>query len=447
MQPEQLLWIAVGLGAASAGLALYLAARLRAMRDALDGRDEALRAAQAQAAAAMQEARDHLVELTRTKAQLEAETAARAEWERTRAEFMNASRAAVVGAANELSNKLLADHKRENVQAKEDAEKRVKETTALLMEQYERVAASMQVLDRQMRENRGAVETITRALSSPGGAGRSAETVLENTLKAFGLREGQDYVLQYSMQGDSGGRLRPDALVFLPGNAVMVIDAKATKHLMDLAEAADEVAEAEHYGRIRTTMNQHLRGLVGKDYQSAVLQEYRRTRPEVAAPRVISMMWLPNEGAIEKVQSADPDFQRRCADSSILLVGPSGLWAAIGIAAQNIQLNRQVENHERIMDGIRDLIERMAVVIRHAGGVGKALRQASQSYSQFESSVNGRLLPGLRRVLRAGLPAPSKMPEPLPSYQFMATETLVEAEAEDEDGAAPRRLPPPDGAG
>ena len=444
MQIEQLFWIAVGLGAASAALALYLAARLRAVREALDGRDESLRAAQAQAELAAQEARAHLVELTQAKTRLEAETAAREEWERTRAEFMNASRAAVMGAANELSNKLLADHKRENAQAKEEAEKRVKETTALLMQQYERVSASMQVLDQQMRENRSAVETITRALSSPGGAGRSAETVLENTLKAFGLREGQDYLLQYSMQGESGGRLRPDALVFLPGNAVMVIDAKATKHLMDLADAADETAEAEHYTRIRSTMNQHLRGLVGKDYQNAVLQEYRRTRPEIAAPRVISMMWLPNEGAIEKVQSADPDFQRRCAECSILLVGPSGLWAAIGIAAQNIQLNRQVENHERIMDGMRDLIDRIAVVVRHAGSLGKALRQASQSYSQFESSVNGRLLPGIRRVLRAGLPAPAKMPEPLPSYQFVQTETLIEADSEEEERQP--RLLPPDGA-
>ena len=243
------------------------------------------------------------------------------------------------------------------------------------------------------------------------------------------------------MQTESGGRLRPDGMVFLPGNALIVIDAKATKHLMDLAEAADEIAEAEYYSRIGTTMNNHLKSLVAKDYEKAVLQEYRRLRPDAAVPRILNLMWLPNEGAIEKVQSADPGFQRRCADSNISLVGPSGLWVAIGIAAQNIQLNRQVENHERIMDGMRALIDQTAIVLRYAGDVGKALRQASRNYADFEKSVNGRLLPRMRKVIREGLPAPAKMPEPLPSYQFVQTETLIEADAEEEE-RQPRLLPP-----
>ena len=226
MQIEQLFWIAVGLGAASAALALYLAARLRAVREALDGQSSALTVEQERVAAAAQEARENLRRMTEAETrleaanalldeerrerarltsaaevaasareaaersaalarqQVEAEHAVRADWEKAKAEFMTVTRAAVMQTASDLSNKLLADHKRENTQAKEEAEKRVKETTALLMQQYERVTNSMGALDQQVRENRSAVETITRALSSPGGAGQHAETVLENTLKS-----------------------------------------------------------------------------------------------------------------------------------------------------------------------------------------------------------------------------------------------------------------------
>ena len=62
------------------------------------------------------------------------------------------------------------------------------------------------------------------------------ETVLENTLKSFGLTAGIDFVLQQTFGSEDGSRLRPDAIVFLPADSVLVIDSKASKFLLELAQ-------------------------------------------------------------------------------------------------------------------------------------------------------------------------------------------------------------------
>ena len=84
-----------------------------------------------------------------------------------------------------------------------------------------------------------------RALTNPGGAGQMSEIGLENALKNLGLERGRDYVIQPHVTGEEGSALRPDAMVFLPNDMVMVIDSKASKHIIDLAGAEGTPAQKE----------------------------------------------------------------------------------------------------------------------------------------------------------------------------------------------------------
>ncbi|KJW01943.1 rmuC family protein [Orientia tsutsugamushi str. Sido] len=44
-----------------------------------------------------------------------------------------------------------------------------------------------------------------------------AEITLENILKASGLRVKYDFIMQCNLTDENNMRLRPDALIFLPG--------------------------------------------------------------------------------------------------------------------------------------------------------------------------------------------------------------------------------------
>tara|TARA_Y100000588_G_scaffold361055_1_gene421499 strand:+ start:516 stop:1955 length:1440 start_codon:yes stop_codon:yes gene_type:complete len=367
-------------------------------------------------------------------------------WDKTKDEAMKAARDAMFSTATDLSNKLLEDHKREAKAAKEEGEKRVQEASGKLLTQFETLSKTVASLNDQVTTNKDAVDVIERALSNPASAGFAAETVLENTLKSFGLTAGTDFVLQRTFGAEDGGRLRPDAIVFLPADSVLVIDSKASKFLIELAQAEDDAAEAAVNKQLADTMSQHLKSLASKNYRSAVQADFRAAGKGEEVKQLISIMWLPNDAAVEKVLRADPEFQRKASENGIFVVGPTGLWTAVGVAGSKININKQAENHEKIVETVHTLIERLVVVLGHAGRVGSGLKTAVDSYEKLSRSINSRLLPPVRNLVDLGVEAPTKgLPKPMPEFEVRDTDRrdAIDAEVDTLDNV--RELPLPAG--
>jgi DNA recombination protein RmuC len=357
----------------------------------------------------------------------------RADFERLRAESLQAAQAAVLTAAQQVSSKLLDDHKRETSAANEDAESRVRQASEGLVRQVDEIAKAVQLLSGQMREKGAAVDTLWRALSSPGGAGQLAEIVLANTLRSFGLEPGRDFMLQPTTEDVATGRkLRPDAVVFLPGNSVLVIDCKASKFLLEIAAVEGTAAEAEAYRNLVRTMTQHLRALAEKDYKSAVHAAWRQAGHEGEIARILSVMYLPNEAALEKLYRADAEFMLRARERDIIPAGPAGLHCAISLASLEINLLRQVENQQRIAETTRALLDGMTVMLGHAASLGRGIKGAAESFARLTASVNQRLLPRARSLAKLGVQPGKPLPPNLPAYSVHAEagDLLIEGEAE-----------------
>jgi DNA recombination protein RmuC len=361
-----------------------------------------------------------------------------AEFGKLKAEFLETTRATTFTTAQQISSKLLEDHKRESEAAKQDNEARVKQATGTLLEQLEKLAGTVAALQSKVDEDAKSVGTILRALSTPGGAGQHAEVGLANTLKAFGLEQGRDFALQFSAgDADTGQRLRPDAVIFLPGDDVLVVDCKASKFLLEIAAAEGTPDEGAAYDSLARTMQQHLKALAQKEYRAAVAEDCRRSGRTFSA-QVTSLMYLPNDAALEKLRRADPLLGQVAAKHSILLVGPSGLSCAIAFASRQITTARQVENQQRIAEGARALLEAIVIVLGHAANVGKGIKSAAESYERLTSSINRTLLGRARRLESYGLRPTKPLPGALPAYHVNIAETLIEGEAEQVAEEAPR---------
>jgi DNA recombination protein RmuC len=382
-----------------------------------------------------------LTEVEVQKKEIELQNAKLKDWEEAQKKFMDGANAALVESAAKLSNKLLEDHKRENIAAKEDSEKRVKNATEELFKQFETVSNSVVSLNDRVMRNDEVVETVKKALSSPGGAGQFAEIGLENSLKSFGLKSGRDFLTQLSLEGEDGNRVRPDAVVFLPYDSVLVIDCKASKFLFELAAAInDEEAEAARE-KLRRTMREHLRSLAGREYRNAILADYRRAGKLSEIRRVLNVMYLPNEGAIEKVTDIDPGFTSEAAKRGITVVGPTGLLAIIAFARVEIDLGQQAENQEKIIESTRVLLERTATMIQHAASVGRGLKTASTNYGKWLSSINRSLLPATRNLEKLGVRTDGKkLPNQLPGFQVIENEVDAMIDGEAEEIAVPEHL-------
>lgn len=366
------------------------------------------------------------------------------DWEEAQKKFMDGANAALAESAGKLSSKLLEDHKREATAAKEESEKRVKKATEELFKQFETVSNSVVSLSDRVGRNDELVETVQKALSSPGGAGQFAEIGLENSLKSFGLKPGLDFVIQRTLETDDGSRVRPDAVVFLPSDSVLVIDCKASKFLFDLAAANEDEERRAAAENLRRTMRNHLRALGGRDYASAIQADYRRAGKSSEIRRTLNVMYLPNEGAVEKITEIDPDFVTEAAKARITVVGPTGLLAMIAFARIDIDLGQQAENQEKIVEATRVLLERTATMLEHAGRVGRGLKTASSNYGKWLSSINRSLLPATRNLEKLGVRTDGKkLPAQLPGFQVIDNEAdaLIDGEAEEIEPQAQLSLP------
>lgn len=362
------------------------------------------------------------------------------DFEALREGMTQAAKAATLDAGRELMGKLIEDHKREAEEVRRQGEETLKQTTETLFQQFQQVSGNVAAVTARVEQLGSRTEVIHRALSHPGGAGRLAEIGLENLLKSFGLQPGQDFIVQYHAAADQDrGALRPDAVVFLPNDAVLVIDSKASKSLLDHAEAESSEGAAEALSRLSQRMSQHLRSLSGKDYRAAVLGSYRSLRRGGDLKRAMVAMALPNDAAVEKLRQADPTLERRAAEADIVIAGPSALSAIIAFARMDIDAGRQIENHEQILDAVAKLMESTVTVLGHAEKAASGLQAASENFGRFTNSVNGRLLPRLRKLAKLGIrPTKGALPAALAQFDVTRREASDVIDAEAEDISQPR---------
>ena len=359
------------------------------------------------------------------------------DWEEQKQQSIQAAKSAVLSAGSELSNKLLADHKREAAETKKQQTEQVKQTSERLMEQFNRITESVAAIRQTSGENKNQMDTVMRALTNPTGAGKMAEVGLENLLKNFGLIPEQDFIMQYHVDavntGTDYGNLKPDAVVFLPQDMIIAIDCKASKHLIELEEHANDEPEEELLARLKKTMDQHLRTLAGKDYKSAVTKQLKESGHSSTVGHSFNVMYVPSEMAVERIRQADPDIENKLIRSNVHMTGPSGLFAIFQLAKEQIATAQRDANNDQILDTLSSMMEGVAVAFGHVDKVGNSLKSSMEHFEKFARSANRGMLPKLRRLQELGV-EPNKnkpLPSPLAQYDIRRIDDTVTIEADD----------------
>lgn len=409
------------------------ASLLKAERDELKARlaaaEELRHAAEKQAALAEQR-------VTELKARME-------DWESQRAESVKTAKAAILEAGSQMSNKLLEDHKREQEAAKKEQEERVQKTTATLLEQVSTLGKAFASLKDDSEKTGQQVQSVLRSLSSPSTAGQLAEFGLENALKNLGLEPNRDFIMQHSVAGHGGeGHLRPDAILFLPNEMVMVVDCKASKFLLELAEAEGTGREAEVQAKLVQTMRKHISDLASKDYASAVLEAFRAQGHGNRIGHMFNVMYLPSESAWEKLRAADAECQQRLEKADLIPASPSTLMGLFSLAKLNIAEARKANNQHLIMEAASGLLESVSVMVGHMDKIGRGISSAMDAFNSVAKSTNTRIIPRMKKMAAMGV-KPSKnkeLPSPVMSYDLRRLDdmTLIEGEAEMVEESSPR---------
>jgi DNA recombination protein RmuC len=220
--------------------ALRARGRLAGCLATLDERSRALERASEQRDAAQADSRALAERVAGLRAALDAERRQSGEKLRLLAEarqqLADQFRALAAEVLDERSRAVGDRHREQLGQLLEPLQQRLAEFRSRVDEVYEREGRDRAALGEQVRQlmslNRQLSDdahALTRALKGQVKAqGAWGELILERVLEAAGLRRGSEYELQVSLVDDEGRRLQPDAVLRLPEDRLLVVDAKVS---------------------------------------------------------------------------------------------------------------------------------------------------------------------------------------------------------------------------
>ncbi len=228
--------------------------------------------------------------------------------------------------------------------------------------------------------------------NAPKARGRWGERALQNLLEQCGLAQHTDFHLEQSMDTDEG-RLRPDAIVNVPGQKKLVIDSKVSLNAYQAAfEADDEEERARHMKLHAKSMRNHVQVLGAKSYQSQFEE----------APDYV-VMFVPGEHFVAAALEADPTLWDFAFDNRVLLATPTNLVAIARTVAQVWRQDALATEAKEIGRMGAELYDRLRAASEHLKRMGGGLESAVNNYNKFVGSFERNVLSSARRMQEKGL--------------------------------------------
>lgn len=229
---------------------------------------------------------------------------------------------------------------------------------------------------------------LTRALRGDSKVqGDWGEMILERILERSGLRRGEEYFVQETLRDESGrlittednrGGLRPDVIVRYPNSGAMVIDSKVslTAYSRYLSADTDEVrtiALREHLQSIR----KHIDELSRKKYEE-----------HVSGAANFVMLFIPNEPAYSLALSHEPNLWEEAYAKNVVLINGTNLIAALRMAQDMWQRERQERNIRLILEKATGLYDQFALFTKTFVKVGERLQAAKEDFDRAQGQLS-----------------------------------------------------------
>ncbi|HEV2791569.1 MAG TPA: DNA recombination protein RmuC [Solirubrobacterales bacterium] len=247
---------------------------------------------------------------------------------------------------------------------------------------------------------------LKKALRQPQTRGQWGELQLRRCIEIAGMTEHVDFELQATLRTEDGN-LRPDARFLLPEGRSFVADSKVPLDaFLDAQECEVESERRTHLERHARQAREHVRSLSSKDYQG---QFSPGEMPDLV------ICFIPNEPALHAAFAADPGLFDYALERNVLLVSPTSLIGLLRTMELGWRQEQMVAEAAEIASAAGTLHARFSKFLGDFDAVGSRLSSATKAYNSAVGSMEGRLLPQLRKVEGLGV-APGKeieAPEPV----------------------------------
>ena len=268
--------------------------------------------------------------------------------------------------ANELSNQERLNFQKNVAPLKEELETFRRfltqsqnlgaQRSGALLTEIQKLQMTQNILSKQALD-------LSNALSSGGKSqGMWGELQLERVLEASGLTNGIEYEREVAGSRALGETGRPDAVIRLPQNHCLIIDAKCSlTAYTQYINAEDKKIKEEALKNHIFSLKNHIQGLAKRDYCNF---------KSLNSPSFV-FMFVPIDGALSLAINSDSTLYDEASKKNIYLVSPSSLIPALRVSANLWVLSNQNEKIRALAIEAQQIYTKFSAVISALDDVEK----------------------------------------------------------------------------
>jgi DNA recombination protein RmuC len=289
----------------------------------------------------------------------------------------------------------------------QELEKARREAQGALQAQIEAMAAGQSELRAETRN-------LVNALRRPEVRGQWGEVTLRRIVELAGMSEHCDFTVQ-AHRATENGSIRPDMLIRLPENRLLVVDVKTPlEAYLEAMQAESEADRRAAFARHAAIMAERVRELSTKAYW----RQFDNT-PEFV------ILFIPGDQFLSAALSQRPALLDDALRQNIILATPTSLVALLKAVAYGWQQVTLAENAKEIRRLGTQLYERLNSFAAHMLQVGKSLGDGVKAYNRAIGSLERMVLPGARRFTELGVSPRQELTTVPPIEETPRTATML----------------------
>ncbi len=207
--------------------------------------------------------------------------------------------------------------------------------------------------------------------------GNWGELVLENVLDRSGLQLGKDYRREVRVNTEEGYR-RPDAVVYLPQQKHLIIDAKVSLNAYTRYVNADDKLSADQ------ALKDHVQAIEARIKELANRDYYKLS--EFNSPEMV-FMFIPIESAFVEALKADETLFQKAIENNVLVATPTTLLTSLNIVRQLWRYEDQNKHTVALANKAEAVFNKLNTFLGSFHKVKKGLEVAGQAYGEAEKQL------------------------------------------------------------
>jgi DNA recombination protein RmuC len=249
------------------------------------------------------------------------------------------------------------------------------------------VKKQLELLSQQSQTLAQETQQFRMVLRSNQARGRWGEETLRRVVEAAGMSAHCDFTEQ-TQSGDN----RPDLVVHLPGDRIIIVDAKVPDFdFLNALESADPVKRSESLAAHAAKLKATIKALADKDYPG----QFPNALDHV-------VLFLPAESLFSAALEGDRDLIVWAAEKGILLATPASLIALLRSVSVSWQQHAQTENAQKIAEAAREFYSRVIKFTEHFERIRMGLDKANSAFNEAAASFQLRVRPAGERLVDLG---------------------------------------------